>query len=43
VISFDQIPKYLNVEVFGDLVEGNHLLLRANDEIKPGKNVVAIQ
>jgi RND family efflux transporter MFP subunit len=30
-----------NVEIFGDLNEGDQLVLRANDEIKPQKNVVA--
>lgn len=30
-----------NVEIFGDLNEGDQLVLKANDEIKPKKNVVA--
>ena len=29
-----------NIEIFGDLNEGDQLVFRANDEIKPGKTVV---
>lgn len=32
-----------NVEIFGDLNEGDQIILRANDEIKPKMNVVAFQ
>ena len=32
-----------NVEIFGDLNEGDQLALKANDEIKPQTNVVAFQ
>jgi membrane fusion protein (multidrug efflux system) len=31
------------VEVFGDLAEGDQLVVRANDEIKSGKNVRAVK
>lgn len=31
-----------NIEIFGDLNEGDELVTRANDEIKSGKNVVAV-
>ncbi len=29
-----------DVEIFGDLKEGDRIVSRANDEIKPGKNVI---
>ena len=32
-----------NVEVFGDLSEGEYIVTKANDEIKPEKNVIAFQ